>query len=249
LLESTASYQADDLHWIDLQDIDLSGWDLSGQLLTNASLSVHLRGTDLTRADLRGAVAKNSYTGYDIDHLPSSMRSAILIDTILPDGSIHGLELTDGESLRIRDHDGRNEWLTYDGPGIGPMAITVQDRLAITTGGVLQLEFEADAWDSLITFEPGIPVELGGLLELIFADDVDAKSQVGRTLRIFDWTGVSRIGQFEIRSPYIWHVANLYTTGEITLMAVPEPSAMSIALVGVLALAANSWRWSRAVPS
>jgi hypothetical protein len=236
LLESTASYQAEDLHWINLRDNDLSDWGLSGQLLTNAVLSVHLRHTDLTRADLRGAVAGNSCEGYDCsDHLPSSMRSAILVDTILPDGSVHGLELTDGELLRIRDHDGRNEWLTYDGPGIEPIAIAIQDRLAITRSGVLQLEFEADAWNSLITFEPGINVELGGALELTFHDDVDVATQAGRTLRIFDWTGVSPSGRFQIRSPYVWDTTNLYTTGEVTFIAVPEPSAAAALLIAVLA--------------
>jgi hypothetical protein len=34
------------------------------------------------------------------------------------------------------------------------------------------MEFEADACDSTISFEPGIPVELGGTLDLAFADGV-----------------------------------------------------------------------------
>jgi hypothetical protein len=79
--------------------------------------------------------------------------------------------------------------------------------------------FEAEPWDSLISFEPGIPVQLGGALELTFADDVNLASQLGRTLRIFDWTGVSPIGQFELTSPYSWDATKLYTTGEVTLLA------------------------------
>jgi hypothetical protein len=90
----------------------------------------------------------------------------------------------------------------------------------------------------LISFaEPYIPVQLGGALELMFADDVDLASQIGRTLRIFNWSDVSPSGRFDIRSPYVWDVTNLYTNGEVKLIAVPEPSA-TIMLVGVLASAA-----------
>jgi hypothetical protein len=110
-------------------------------------------------------------------------------------------------------------------------------------GSTLQLQFDADHWNSLISFEPGIPVELGGALELTFADDVDVASQVGRTLHIFDWTGVSPSGKFAIRSPYVWDAINLYATGEVTLIAVPESSA-TIMLAGVLAACCQR-RWVR----
>jgi hypothetical protein len=62
--------------------------------------------------------------------------------------------------------------------------------------------------------------------------------QVGRTFDLFDWTGVSPSGQFEIRSPYVWDVANLYATGEVTLIAVPEPSAASVMFIGIAAFVA-----------
>lgn len=82
--------------------------------------------------------------------------------------------------------------------------------------------FESDPWDSLISFEPGIPVQLGGTLELAFANDVDIGTQVGRTLHIFDWSGVNPSGQFQVASPYAWDIANLYTTGEVTLLTADE---------------------------
>jgi hypothetical protein len=97
----------------------------------------------------------------------------------------------------------------------------------------LQLLFDTDNWDSLISFEPGIPVQLGGTLEFTFAHDMDVATQLGRTLRIFDWTGVSPVGQFEIRSPYVWDVTKLYTSGEVTLVAVPEPSTAVLMIIGV----------------
>jgi hypothetical protein len=71
-------------------------------------------------------------------------------------------------------------------------------------GGTLRMVFEADAWDSNISFAPGIPVTLGGTLELTFANDVNLASQVGRTFDLFDWTGVTLTGAFAVSSPYHW---------------------------------------------
>ena len=85
--------------------------------------------------------------------------------------------------------------------------------------GTLRLVFEADAWDSTISFAPGIPVALGGTLDLAFAVGVDPAGQLGRTLDLFDWTGVSPAGSFTVTSPYGWDLSRLYATGEATLIA------------------------------
>ena len=171
-------------------------------------------------------------------------------NTILPDGKIAGLDVATGERVLVRDDDGvPNTPQPSPLPTIlaamfdlqlaprPPIPVAVKDRLSMADGSVLQLQFDADNWDSLISFEPGIPVDLGGALELTFADDADVATQVGGTLRIFDWTGVSPDGNFKIRSPYVWNVSQLYTSGEVTLVAVPEPLASTL-LVGVLSLAA-----------
>jgi hypothetical protein len=103
-------------------------------------------------------------------------------------------------------------------------------------GGTLRMVFEADAWDSSISFAPGIPVTLGGTLELTFVDDVNPATQLGRTFDLFDWTGVNPTGAFTISSPYNWDLSNLYTTGEVTLTAVPEPLTsvlLSLALISL----------------
>jgi hypothetical protein len=71
---------------------------------------------------------------------------------------------------------------------------------------------------------------------LTFADGVNLASQVGRTLKIFDWTGVNPTGAFAIYSPYTWDFSNLYTTGEVTLTAIPEPSALALVGFGLVAL-------------
>jgi hypothetical protein len=130
----------------------------------------------------------------------------------------------------------------YDGIPYSPaflIRISVDQHLAMGPGGTLRMEFEGDAWDSTISFAPGIPVTLGGTLELTFAADVNLASQVGRTLRVFDWTGVHPTGVFAISSPYAWDLSNLYTSGEVMLTAVPEPSAvllLSFALAALVAM-------------
>jgi uncharacterized protein YjbI with pentapeptide repeats len=218
-LYSTASYQARDLRGIGMGNNDLTGWNLRGQNLSNADLGEALTGADLTGADLR--------------NVQSVFAGAITTNAILTDGEIQGLVISDGETLLIRDYDGglRNPYLFEQIP------IAVLETATIGAGGSLEVLFEADDWGSTISFAASILVQLGGALELTFADDVNLTTQVGRTLRIFDWTGVAPDGQFEIRSPYVWDVSHLYTTGDVTLVAVPEPSVASTVLMGVMIFA------------
>jgi hypothetical protein len=213
------------LRGVGLYSNDLTVWDFSGQNLADAYFyGSALAGTDFTGADNRG--------GFDwFGNFTVDFDVAITTNMIFPDGSIAGLVIEDGQRLVIRDDDGGR--LMWWGPG-APIAISVLDTAAVREGGVLQLVVEADAWDSVISFEPGILAQLGGALELTFADDVPIASQVGRTLQIFNWTGISPTGHFEIRSPYVWDVSNLYTTGEVRLVAVPEPAAVLIVLIGFL---------------
>jgi hypothetical protein len=102
----------------------------------------------------------------------------------------------------------------------------VDEHLVMGPGGTLRMIFEADDWDSTISFAPGIPVTLGGTLELTFADNVNPASQLGRTFDLFNWTGVNPTGAFAVYSPYAWDLSNLYTTGQVTLTAVPEPATI-----------------------
>jgi hypothetical protein len=104
----------------------------------------------------------------------------------------------------------------YDYP-FPAVPITVLEAARVAPGGRLQLVFEADDWNSTISFAPGIPVTLGGTLELTFASDVNLANQVGRTLDIFDWSGVEPAGAFNVSSPYLWDLRGLYSTGEVRL--------------------------------
>lgn len=249
-LYSTRSYQTRDLRAVQLGGIatyfnfrtNLAGWDFHAQDLSNAHLSYSsMAGADLRGANLTdAAMVSVDLTGADTrGALRLNLREAVTRNAILPDGRIAGLGLKADEHLLIRDEDGAPSSPPSDGRNPRPpIPVKVFDHLEMAVGSVLALRFEEDPWDSLISFEPGIPVMLGGTLELSFADGVDVASQVGRTLRIFDWTGVTPNGDFAIRSPYVWDDANLYAAGEVTLIAVPEPWTASMLLVGVTTLIA-----------
>ena len=226
-LYSTASYQAHDLTGIGLYGNNLSGGNFAGQNLTNASsmlprspVPTSARPTSRTRAsptprsrgELHGADTRGAYH-------PSFPSSAITTNLIRPDGHIAGLDLGGGQQLVVRDYDGNPSGCHP--AGYCPSSIYVDGHFLMGPGGVLQLVFDADAWDSLISFAPGIAVSLGGTLELLFAPDVSVASQVGRTIDLFDWTGVAPTGAFAVDSPYSWDLSKLYTTGEVTLATVP----------------------------
>jgi hypothetical protein len=130
---------------------------------------------------------------------------------IQPDGHIAGLDLRSSEMLIVRN---------YVNHGF-PIPIVVDRNLAMDASSTLQLVFDADAWDSTFSFAPGIPVTLGGTLQLAFAAGVDPADQLGRAIDLFDWSGVTPTGTFNVSSPYTWNLSNLYTTGQVTLSAVP----------------------------
>jgi uncharacterized protein YjbI with pentapeptide repeats len=222
-LYSTASYQRHNLTGIGLNSNNLSGWNFAGQNLNNAWLSgTILTGADFTAADARGA---DLYIE----------GGAITTNVIQRDGHINGLDLDADRPLVVRDDDGVN--FSYPFSRFRPpISITVDQHFMMGPGGTLRMVFEGDAWDSSISFALGIPVTLGGTLELTFADYVNLASQVGRTFDLFDWTGVTPTGAFAISSPYTWDISKLYTTGEVTLAAVPEPTTFALFTVAIIGL-------------
>jgi hypothetical protein len=129
--------------------------------------------------------------------------------------------LSSGETLRVWDDDAVLLPVHVRQTPRSPIAISILGGFKMDDDSSLKFVLEADPWDSLISFEPGIPVQLGGALELTFADDVDVATQVGRTLHIFDWTGVSPTGKFQVTAPLAWDLSNLYTTGEVRLIGIP----------------------------
>jgi uncharacterized protein YjbI with pentapeptide repeats len=226
-LASTASYEAGDLSGISLSENDLSGWDFHGQNLSTASLynstftNADLSGANLTNASLFSSTLTNADLSWADTRGAQGLdlTDAIVRNTIRPDGTIAALELVGDARLVLRDDDGVPDpaptWWLSPRP---PIAITIAEQMSMSDEGGLQLFIESDPWDSLISFEPGIPVQLGGRLELAFAADVDVATQIGRAIRIYDWAGVEPTGVFTVSSLYPWDVSQLYTTGEVTLL-------------------------------
>jgi hypothetical protein len=228
-LYSTASYKNHDLSGIGLGGNDLTGWNFAGQNLTDANFySSWWPGpvgfSTLTNADFRGADTRGAYL---------ELSTAIVGNTILPWGHIQGLDLGASQLLVVRDYDG-NPDLDPEGP---PIPIVINDLFTMAPGGVLQMLFDADPWDSTISFEAGIPVTLGGgTLDLRLDAGVVPTSQIGRTIHLFDWTGVAPSGEFNIVSPYAWDASRLYSAGEITFVGVPEASSLALLALGVSSL-------------
>jgi Pentapeptide repeats (8 copies) len=233
-LYSTASYKEHDLSGVGLGGSELAGANFVGQNLTNSQFANHfgvqpehgwyptyatLTDADFTGADVRGASDLN-------------LSATTTINLIQPNGHISDLNLPVGELLVVHDYDGDFRFE----PARPAIPITIDQRMAMGPGGTLRMVFETDAWDSTISFAPGIPVALGGTLELTFAAGVNLASQVGRTFDLFNWTGVSPTGAFAVSSPYSWNLSNLYTTGEVTLTAVPEPASFALAAAGAISL-------------
>jgi hypothetical protein len=223
-LYTTASYQAHDLRGTQWWGESLVDWNFAGQDLQNTKFALGdpynaaMHSADLAGADTRGS---------DLSDL--QLLTAITPNLIRPDGHLFNLDLKTGQALLVQ-----NYMDSSDNPTAFP--IRIDQQFAMSAGGVLQTEFDADDWGSTIEFASGIPVSLsGGSLDLEFADGTDVAAQVGRAFHLFDWTGVTPTGAFNVTSPYTWDLSQLYTTGNVTLLAVPEPSAFSLcALASVL---------------
>jgi uncharacterized protein YjbI with pentapeptide repeats len=235
---ATASYQSRDMRGIGLGSHNLAGWDLSGQNLDHADLqsaslaNANLSGAKLTNVAFNlASVVNANLTGADLRGASGlSWSGAVARNAILEDGRIAGLNLNAGERLVI-------------GNGDPATTVRVQGHLRMAEDSVLQLVFDADPWNSRVAFEffdPGASVPLEGVLELAFAADVDVREQIGRTLQVFDWSGVPPSGLFQVSSPYDWDLSRLYTTGEVTLAAIPEPaSAATLSCTGALLLSSR----------
>jgi uncharacterized protein YjbI with pentapeptide repeats len=198
---------------------NLTGADLSHANLTNANFGGfsdeffgNFDGANLTNANLRGADARGANLEYAI------FTGAITSNLIRPNGHIAGLNLTVGASLTVRDYEGNPTAF----PPTGPLPIVVDQNFTMDATGTLRLVFDADPWDSTISFAPGIAVTLGGgMLDLGFAAGVDLAAQAGHTFDLFDWSGVTRSGSFTVANSGAWDLSQLYTTGEVTFGVAP----------------------------
>jgi len=249
-LYSTQSYQEGRLWFIGLGGNNLSGWNFRGQDLFSAGFegpygnhpsfeltnftsaqfeSANLqytwwRNTVLTDADFTGADLR----GATFPFISLDDAGAKLTNTIRPDGAIFGVALGNLQRLAVRNSNW--EYYSLGTASSQPFPITVKSSMEIDRLGNVQLIFDQTSWYSTMKFEPGIRVKLGGTLELTFAGDVDVPTQIGRTLHIFDWTGVAPTGRFQVHVPRgtLWDVTKLYTTGEVSVLPILDDVVVPI---------------------
>ena len=157
-------------------------------------------------------------------------------NTILPDGSVAGLSLFAQEELIVRNY---------------PIAITVKSSARFSSTSTLNFVLYGNSWGSTISFAPGIAPALAGTIELDFAPGVDPSLNVGHSYDLFNWgSGLPSGDRFDsvvANAPvgYVWDTSRLYSTGIVTMWAVPVPvpatwAFLSIGLDGVSGLAASA---------
>jgi uncharacterized protein YjbI with pentapeptide repeats len=193
-----------------LVNADLSTASLSYGTLTNANLSnanvtnADLTSCRLTDANLIGADARGT----------SGLSSGLAITTnmIRSDGTVQGLSLSAADSaIAVRNYSGAAQ-----------IPIRVTGGMNVPSGTTLQVIVNGTAWGSTISFDPGIPVALGGSLELGSAPGTSLAGLAGTSCRLFDWMGVSPTGRFTIvndlaASGYQWDTSALYGSGNVVL--------------------------------
>ena len=160
----------------------------------------NLTNANLTGADLRGA------QGFVLDP------TATTANTIFPDGTIQGLNLNStNPTLLVRNYSGSSS-----------IPIHILQGMSMNPGTSLVFQFDGNPWGSTISFDAGIPVTLGGNIELGLAPGTNPTGLLGQSIPLFDWTGVSPSGQFAqvvsgLPTRYLWNTSALYTLGQVAL--------------------------------
>ena len=113
--------------------------------------------------------------------------------------------------------------------------VHVAQEMNIESGSTLKMVFQDKIWGSTITFDANTPIALSGSLELGLETGVDPANLLDTRYQLFDWSGVSPTGQFEVINDlsggYYWDTSQLYNTGSVIL--VPEPSMIILLTLGV----------------
>jgi hypothetical protein len=179
---------------VNFDEATLTGASLSSANLTSARFNSAI----LDGADTRGATGLNTSGATSMKNL------------INPDGSINGLSLSNGQTLVVRNYTASS------------IPIKVHTSMTMGTNGTLQVVLDGNAWGSTISFDAGIPVALGGTLDVTLAPGVTPASLLATPVQLFNWTGVTPAGTFawqddQAATGYVWDISQLYSTGAVTL--------------------------------
>ncbi len=186
--------------------VSVAAPNFSKAIIQNARFAgANLKGANFTGADLRGSTDVN-------------LTGAITTNMIYADGTVNGLNIAAGDSFIIRNHVGDAA------RGIAPVGIKVQNGLTLSSSadasGELALVLSGTkAWNSTISFVKNAVVNLNGKLALGFEAGTITDDLIGKTYKLFDWTGASRTGSFGIAGDYLWDTSKLYSTGEVSLLS------------------------------
>jgi uncharacterized protein YjbI with pentapeptide repeats len=241
---TNAQFQAAHLIDVNFSNANLSGTNFVGTIMIGANFSgayfsaTAFDNANLTDANLAGSVfTAGTYPDAnfaDADLRQSTGWSVIGTDTphdaIYPDGTIRGLAMNASELLTIRNN---------------PLSITATGNATFDPASTLQFLLDTN-WTSPIGFIMGIVPSLAGTLDLELADDANPANLVGTTFQLFSWNGPlpwgDQFGAITSEPGFVWDTSQLYTTGTVTLDAVPEPAAASAFAIATIALIASRRR-------
>jgi uncharacterized protein YjbI with pentapeptide repeats len=222
-----------------LTDAQLWGADLRNAVFTKANLTrawlinanltnVTFKNTNLYNADFGGAKLNGAiFKAVDLRTSDIDLTGVTITNSIMPDGAINGLHLDkDNPLLTVRN---ALSWYL--------IPVHVTQEMQLESGSTLEfiLNDKTTDWNSTISFDAGIPISIAADLQLEI-DAADPQSLIGTSYQLFDWTGVNPSGQFLIVSDEVWDITHLYTDGTVTLLQVPEPSALSLISIGIIGL-------------
>ncbi|KAB2936304.1 MAG: PEP-CTERM sorting domain-containing protein [Rhodocyclaceae bacterium] len=238
--------------------------EIGGTLLAADGSYVNLNNADVYVAGSTLNAGRISMTGYStlagpLANLSSGQLNvsgvaaeAVLWDDFLNNGSVNvtagstatffGLVSGTGSFLG----EGTKHFAGGMAPGMSPGLMTLGGNI-LFSGGALTMELGGTTPGSghdKIVFLPGSTVTLAGIaLNVEYWGGWTAGA--GQSYDLFDWSGLS--GSFSsvalpaLASGLAWNTSGLYTTGEISVAAVPEPSVylMFLAGLGLLGFAAR----------
>ena len=129
------------------------------------------------------------------------------------------MQLGDHEHITIRDHD--------------EVPVRIEEAFSLNSTATIVLLFGDDQWGSTITVGEGVTPELSGTLDLRFTSAAHPEELVGMRYDLFDWNTSPLESEFAAvtSSPgFVWDLGELYLTGEVQLLAVPEPAGRQLLL-------------------